>query len=174
MSECVCVFMVQQRSDLGAVGAWWGREHIRGTVVAQRSRALRVGRQRKSNRWVLVVGVETQPLPPVTHVVCKSRAAGVRGTGGAVVVVRTRVQLIQRNRADSRAVHGEGIAGIAGEVRERVRTCSGTHVPLRTILLTAVILQGSIREERLERDVEGSTSCTVTNQYSLGAKQNTD
>lgn len=158
MFMCVCAFMVQQRSDLGAVGAWWGREHVRGTVVTQRRRALRVGRQRESDRRVLVVGVETQPLPSVTHVVCESRAVGVRRTGGAVVVVRTRVQLVQGDGADSRAVHGEGVAGIAGKVRERVRSHRGAHVHLRTILLTAVILQRVVTEEtgkeRLERGVE--------------------
>lgn len=140
--------MVQQRSDLGAVGARWGRKHVRGTVVIQRGGALRVGRQWKRHRRVLVVGVEAQPFPSVTHIVCESRTEGVRGTRGAVVVVRTRVQLIQRNRADSCAVHGEGVAGVAGKVRERVRSRHRAHVHLRIILLTAVILR---RRERGER-----------------------
>lgn len=128
-------------SDLGAVGAWRGREHVRGTVVTQRGRALRVGTQRERDRRVLVVGVEAQPLPSVTHVVCESRAEGVRRAGGAVVVVRTHVQLIQRDGGDGRAVHGERVTGIAGKVRERVRSHHGAHVHLRIILLTAVILQ---------------------------------
>lgn len=150
---CVCVFTVQQRSDLGAVGAWWGRKHVRGTVVTQRGGALRVDGQRQRDGRVLVVGVEAQALPSVTHVVCESRAEGVRGTGGAVVVVRTRVQLIQRDGADSRAVHGEGVAGIARKVRERVRSHHGAHVHLRIILLTAVILQRG--DKMRERDVGG-------------------
>ena len=133
MSEC--------GSDLGAVGAWWGRKHVRGIVVTQRVGALRVARQREGDRRVLVVGVEAQPLPSVAHVVCESRAEGVRRTGGAMVVVRTRVQLIQRDGADSRAVHGEGVAGVARKMRERVRSHHGAHVHLRIILLTAVVLQ---------------------------------
>lgn len=141
-------------SDLGAVGTWWRRKHVRGTVVTQRGRALRVDRQRERDRRVLVVGVEAQTLPSVAHVVCRSRAEGVRGgTGGAVVVVRTRVQLIQRDGADSRSVHGEGVAGIAGKVRERVGSGHGAHVHLRIILLTAVILQRVDKEEAgAERD----------------------
>ncbi len=147
----MCVFMVQRRSDLGAVGAWWGRKHVRGTVVTQRGWALLVDRQRKRDRRVLVVGVEAQPLPSVTHVVCKSRAEGVRGTGGAVVMVRPRVQLIQRDGGDSRAVHGEGVAGVAGKMRERVRSHHGAHVHLRIILLTAVILhRGQGRDQGRE------------------------
>lgn len=74
----VCVFMVQQSSDLGAVGAWWGRKHVRVTAVTQRGGALRVGRQRERDRRVFVVGVEAQPRPSVAHVVCESRAEGVR------------------------------------------------------------------------------------------------
>lgn len=69
---CVCVFVVQQRSDLGAVRAWWGREHVRGIVVAQRSGGRRVCGQRQRHGRVLVVGVEAQPLPAITHVVCES------------------------------------------------------------------------------------------------------
>lgn len=149
MSECYVVwaFMVQQQSDLGAVRAWWGREQVRGTIITQSRRAVRVGRQRKRDRRVLVVGVETQPLPSVMHVICESSAVGARGTGGAVAVVRTRVQLIQGDGADSRAVHGEGVTGIAGKVRERVRSRRRAHVHLRTILLTAVILQRVVQEE---------------------------
>lgn len=64
-----------------------------------------------------------------------------------MVVVRTRVQLIQGDGADSRAVHGESIAGIAGKMRERVRSHRWAHVHLRTILLTAVILQRVVQEE---------------------------
>lgn len=58
-----------------------------------------------------------------------------------MVVGGTQVQLIQGDGADGRAVHGEGIAGVAREVRERVCCHSGAHVYLRTILLTAVILR---------------------------------
>lgn len=149
------MFEVQQRSDLGAVGAWWGGKHVCGAVVTQRGGALRVGRQRQGDGRVLVVGVEAQPLPAVAHVVCESRAEGVRGTGGAVVVVGTRVQLIQRDGGDSRAVHGEGVAGIAGKVRQRVRPHHGAHVHLRIILLTAVILQEVDKEDtREERERE--------------------
>lgn len=56
-------------------------------------------------------------------------------------MVRTRVQLIQRDRSDGRAVHGEGVAGIAWKVRERVWSSHGGHVHLRVIFLTTVILQ---------------------------------
>lgn len=63
---CVCVVTVQQRSDLGAVGARRGRKHVRGTVVTQGGGAL------WADGRVLVVGMETQPLPSVTHVVCES------------------------------------------------------------------------------------------------------
>lgn len=139
--------MVQQQSDLGAVRAWRGREQVRGPIITQSRRAMRVGRQRKRDRRVLVVGVETKPLPSVTHVICESRTVGVRGTGGAVVMVRTCVQLIQGDGADSRAVHGKCIAGIAGKMRERVRSHRRAHVHLRTILLTAVILQRVVQEE---------------------------
>lgn len=62
---------------------------------------------------------------------------------------RTHVQLIQRDGADGRAVHGEGVAGVAREVRERVRRHRWAHVHLRTILLTAVILQTKAKKEKL-------------------------
>lgn len=100
-----------------------------------------MGGQRQRNRRVLVVRVEAQTLPAVTQAVRESRAQGVGGTGGAVVVVSSRLQLIQRHRGDGGPVHGEGVAGIAGEMRERVRPHHRAHVHLRTILLTAVILQ---------------------------------
>lgn len=64
-----------------------------------------------------------------------------------MVVVRTGVQLIQRDRDDGCAVHGKGVAGIARKVRERVRSHHGAHVHLRIILLTAVILQRVDEEE---------------------------
>lgn len=121
---------------------WWGRgrEHVRGAVVAQGGGALRVRRQRQGGGQVLVVAVETQPLDSVAHV-CGSGAAAVRRAGGAVVVGGTQVQLIQRDGADGRAVHGEGVAGVAREVREGVCRPRGARVPLRAILPTAVILQ---------------------------------
>lgn len=137
----VCVVTVQQRSDLGAIGARRGRKQVRGTVETQRGGGLRVGGQRERGRRVLIVGVEAEPLPSVTHVVCESRADGVRRTAGAVVEVRACVQLVQGDRGDRSAVHGESVAGVAGEVRERVRSHHGAHVHLRIILLTAVILQ---------------------------------
>lgn len=113
---CVCVFLVQQRSDHGAVGARRGRKHVRGAVETQRGGALRVGGQREGDGRVLVVGVEAQTLASVTHVVCVSGADRVRRAGRAVVVVRARFQLVQRDGVDGRAVHGEGVAGVAGEV----------------------------------------------------------
>lgn len=85
--------------------------------------------------------MEAQPLPAVAHVVRESGADGVRRAGGAVIVVSAGVELIQRDGRDGRAVHGEGVAGVAGEVRERVRSHHRAHVHLRTILPTAVILQ---------------------------------
>lgn len=139
--RCVNV-MMQQRSDLGAVRARRGRKHVRGTVVTQRGGALWVPRQGERNRRVLVVGMEAQPLPSVKHLVCESlRAAGVRRTGGAVVVVSACFQLIQRDGGDGSAVIGEGVASVAGKVRERVRSHHRALVHLRFILLTAVILQ---------------------------------
>lgn len=60
---------VQQRSDVGAVGAWWrGREHVRGADEAQGGGALRVSGQRQGDGRALVVGVEAQALPSVAHV----------------------------------------------------------------------------------------------------------
>lgn len=147
------VAVVQQRSDLGAVGARRGRKHVRGTVVTQRGGARRVCRQGKRDRPVLVVGVEAQPLPPVTQAVCESGAARVRRTGGTVVVVRAGVQLVQRDGDDGGAVHGESVAGIAGKVRERVCSCHGAHVHLGIILLTAVILEGGARSGRRRAEV---------------------
>lgn len=149
---------VHQWSDIGTVGPWWGREHVRGVVVTQRSRALRVGGQRERDWRVLIVGVEPQPLSTVAHVVCESGAVGVRGTGGAVVVVRTHVQLIQGDGADGRAVHGEGVAGIAGKMWKRVCSHGGAHVSLWIILLTAVILKA--RHQQRDRNiVRGLSMC---------------
>lgn len=137
----VCVVTVQQRSDLGAIGARRGRKQVRGTVETQRGGGLRVGGQGERDRRVLVVGMEAKPLPSVAHVVCESRTEGVRRTAGAVVEVRARVQLIQGDGGDRSAIHSESVAGVAGKVRERVRSHHGAHVHLRIILLTAVILQ---------------------------------
>lgn len=140
--------MAQRRSDVSAVRAWWrGREHVRGAIVAQGSGALRVSGQREGDGWVLIVGVETQPLPSVAHV-CRPRVAGVRRAGGAAVVGGTHVQLIQRDGADGRAVHGEGVARVAREVREGVRCHRGAHVHLRITLLTAVILQTETKKKQ--------------------------
>lgn len=75
---CVCACTVKQRSDVSAVGARRGRKRVRGTAVAQRGGALRVNRQGKRYRRVLVVSMEAETLPSVTHVVCESRAQGVR------------------------------------------------------------------------------------------------
>lgn len=60
----------------------------------------------------------------------------------------THVQLVQRDRADGRAVHGEGVAGVAREVRERVCCHRRARVHLRTILLTAVILQTKAKKKK--------------------------
>lgn len=68
-----------------------------------------------------------------------------------MAVVRARVQLIQRDRCDGRPIHGERIAGVAGEVREGVGSHHGAHVHLRIILLTAVILQVVDKEETKEK-----------------------
>lgn len=144
--RCVCFFRVQQRSDLGAVGTWWRRKCVRATEVAQRGGALWLGGRRQRDARVLVVGVEAQPLVSVAQVVWESRAERVRRTGGAVAVVGTRVQLIQRDGGDGRAVHGERVAGVAGKVWERVRSRHGARVLLRVILLTAVILQRADRD----------------------------
>lgn len=103
-----------------------------------------MNRQGKRYRRVLVVSMEAETLPSVTHVVCESRAQGVRRTAGAVV--RTRIQLIQRDGGDGSAVHGEGVAGVAWKVSERIRSCHGGHVHLRIIFLTAVILQEDDKE----------------------------
>lgn len=107
-----------EESNVGAVGSRRRREGVRGTVETLRGGALRGDRLGKSHRRVVVVGVEAQPLPSVRHVFCESRAEGVRRTGGAGFVEGTRVQLVQRDRGDSRAVHGQGVAGVAGEVRQ--------------------------------------------------------
>lgn len=149
-----------QQSDLGAVGAWRrrrGRERVRWAEVAQWRGALWVGGQWEGGGRVLVVGVEPQPLPAVAHVVCEARAVGVRRAGGAVVVVGARVQLVQGDGVDGHAIHGEGVAGVAGEVGERVCSHRRAHIHLRTILLTAVILQRDSRKMPGKRDDEKTT-----------------
>lgn len=139
---------VQRRSDLGAVRAQRRRKHVCGAVVVQRGGALWV--EGKRGGRVLVVGVEAQPLAAVEHGVRESvGAAGVRRAGGAVVVAGNRVQLIQRDGGDGGAVVGQGVAGVAGKVRERVRSPHRALVHLRAILLTAVILQPRKRQGRL-------------------------
>lgn len=132
--------MVRRRSDVGAVGVGRGRgrEQVRGAVVAQGGGALQVSSQREGDGRVLVVGVEAQPFASVAHL---CGVVGVRGAAGAVVVGGAQVQLIQRDGADGRAVHGQGVAGVAGEVSERVCCQAGARVYLRAILLTAVVLQ---------------------------------
>lgn len=151
----------RRRSDVGAVGVRWGRgrEHVRGAVVAQGGGALRVSSQ------ILVVGVEAQPLASVAHV-CGSGAAGVRGAAGAVVAVvvgGAQLQLIQRDGADGRAVHGEGVAGVAREVSERVCWQAGARVYLRSILLTAVILQteATVSADATTQDANGVLSQVI-------------
>lgn len=74
----MCAFTVKQRSDVSAVGARRGRKRVRGIAVAQRGGALRVNRHGKRDRGVLVVSMEAQPLPSVTHVICESRGQRVR------------------------------------------------------------------------------------------------
>lgn len=74
-----------------------------------------------------------------------------RAGGAAAVVVRARVQLLQGDGADGRAVHGQGVAGIAGKVSEGVCSYRGARVHLRTILLTAVILQREVKKTPGER-----------------------
>lgn len=61
------------------------------------------------------------------------------------------VQLIQRDRADGRAVHGEGVASVAREVRERVCCHRRARVHLRTIPLTAVILQTKAKKKKKKK-----------------------
>lgn len=75
-------------SDLGAVRSGQGRHHVTGAVKTQRGGVPCVCRR------ILVVGVEAQPLPAITHVVQREpRTERVRRTGGAAVVTRT--QLVQ-------------------------------------------------------------------------------
>lgn len=138
--------------DVGAVGARRWREHVRGIVVAQRRGARRVGRQGEGDGRVLVVRVEAQPLPAVARVVRESRADGVRRTGGTVAVVGARLQLIQGDGGDGGAVHGEGVARVAGKVGEGVGLHPGAPVHLGVIFLTAVILRrgGDKRESGSE------------------------
>lgn len=88
---------------------------------------MKAGGQRKGDGRSFVVGVEAQTFPSVAHV---RRAVGARRAGGAVVVVRAGVQLIQRDGGDVRSVHGEGVAGVAREVREGVSSCHGADVLL--------------------------------------------
>lgn len=111
--------------------------------------------------------MEPQPLPAIAHVVCEARAVGVRRAGGAVVVVGARVQLVQGDGVDGHAVHGEGVAGIAGEVGERVRPHRWAHVRLGTILLTAVILQRESRKTPGKRDEEKTTYSALNLQSTL-------
>lgn len=169
---CMCVSMVQQRSDLGAVGAMRGRKRVRGTVVTQRGRTRQVCTQRKRHRPVLVVGVEAQPLASVTHVVCETRATGVRRAGGTVVVERTGVQLVQRDWDNGCAVHCEGIARIARKVRERVRSHHGAHIHLRIILLTAVILQ-RVDEQEMRGERACERVCTLKHTVNSNTVSNT-
>lgn len=53
------------------------------------------------------------------------------------------VQLIQGDGADGCTVHGEGVAGVAREVRKgvRCRRSRRARVRLRPVLLTAVVLE---------------------------------
>lgn len=126
-----CVYMsAASRSHVGAVGPRRGRgrrrgrEGVRRSVVAERRGALQVGGQRQGHGRVLVVGVEAQALAAIAHAVWEAVGAGVgvgvRRAGGAVVVVAARVQLVQGDRIDGHAVHSQGVAGIAGEVGQRV------------------------------------------------------
>lgn len=55
-------------------------------------------------------------------------------------MVRTRVQLVQGDGRDVSPVHGQGVAGVAGEVRQRICSRHRAHVRLGLVLLTAVIL----------------------------------
>lgn len=129
---------MKTKSDIGAVGAWRRGEHVGGTVTTQRGGTLKAGRQGKGDRRSFVVGVEAQTFPSITHV---PRTVRVWRTGGAVVVVRTGVQLIQGDGGDVCSVHGESVASVAWEVREGVGSCHRADVLLRFIFLTAVILQ---------------------------------
>lgn len=86
MCVCVCV-CCGQRSDLGAVGPRWRRKHALMPEVAQMGGSLRGDRQGQRHRRVLVVRVEAQTLPSVTHVVGESGADRERGACGAVVVM---------------------------------------------------------------------------------------
>lgn len=126
--------VLHRGSDLGAVRSGQGRHHVTGAVKTQRGGVPCVCRR------ILVVGVEAQPLPAITHVVQREpRTERVRRTGGAAVVTRT--QLVQRDGRDGGAVHGQSVARLTGEVREGVWSQPGDHILLRVIFLTAVILQ---------------------------------
>lgn len=148
-----------EESNVGAVGSGWRGERVRGIVETLRGGALWGAGLRKSHGRVVVVGVEAQPLPSVTHVFCESRAEGVRRTGGAGFVEGTRVQLVQRHRGDGRAVHGQGVASVAGEVRQGIGSRHRGLVHLGLIFLTAVILQEQ-HETELIRSHEKHQSTT--------------
>lgn len=134
VDKCVLCAVLHRGSDLGAVRSGQGRHHVTGAVKTQRGGVPCVCRR------ILVVGVEAQPLPAITHVVQREpRTERVRRTGGAAVVTRT--QLVQRDGRDGGAVHGQSVARLTGEVREGVWSQPGDHILLRVIFLTAVILR---------------------------------
>ena len=84
--------------------------------------------------------------PPRYAFRLRTQSGGGAANRWAGAVEGTRVQLVQGDGGDGGAVHGEGVAGVAGKVREGVLSHHGAHVHLRIIFLTAVILQRA-REE---------------------------